>query len=96
MNSRNISAMLLSCKEKANTRKLHLKQQPLLSRVDMGWEPRRIGGGGGEGYGSQERRREKEEVKELKGKQGMGGKRLGSPLSKRFNTKHWGASRNFG
>ena len=65
MNSRNISAMLLSCKEKANTRKLHLKQQPLLSRVDMGWEPRRIGGGVGglREPGEEERKRGSQRIK---------------------------------
>ena len=54
---------------KSQYEKIVPKQQPLLSRVDMGWEPRRIGGGGGwEGYRSQERRKEKEEAKELKGR----------------------------
>lgn len=81
---------------KSQYEKIAPKAATLIVKGGHGVGAQKNRGGGWEGYGSQERRREKEEVKELKGKQGMGGKRLGSPLSKRFNTKHWGASRNFG
>lgn len=68
MNARNISAMLLSCTEKANTRKLYLSSNPYCQGWTWGGSPGESGGGGWEGYRSQERRKEKEEAKELKGR----------------------------
>ena len=37
-----------------------------MTREEGDWEPRRMGRGSWEGYGSQVRRKEKEEAKELK------------------------------
>ena len=51
---------------KSQYEKIVPKQQPLLSRVDMGWEPRRIGGGGVGGLqepGEEERKRGSQRIK---------------------------------
>ena len=59
-----------------------------------------MGRGSWEGYGSQVRRKEKEEAKELKDRSWESkvweARELGPSLSQRFNTKHWSASRSFG
>ena len=66
MNARNISAMLLSCKEKANTRKLYVSSNLYCHGWTRGGTPGESGGGGWEGYRSQEGREEREEAIELK------------------------------
>ena len=53
MNARNISAMLLSCKEKANTRKLYVSSNLYCHGWTRGGTPGESGGGvGGRGTGA--------------------------------------------